>query len=104
MPLVLFTPTTATRCEDGERRGKLLLSAKTTASATPDEPAPKSKKLKVLTHCPCYIEPTVVPEFGGETSSAAKPKEPIPPTQKAEEPTIMPKEASVELAKSKPEE
>jgi hypothetical protein len=25
MPLVLFTPTTATRCGDGERRGKLLL-------------------------------------------------------------------------------
>jgi hypothetical protein len=36
--------------------------------------------LKVLTHRPRYIEPTVVPEFGGETSSAAESKEPIPPT------------------------
>jgi hypothetical protein len=87
----------------GKKR-KIAASAKSAASATPDEPAPKSKKLKVLTHRPRYIEPAVVPEFGGETSSAAKPKEPIPPTQKAEEPATMPKEASVELAKSKTEE
>jgi hypothetical protein len=53
---------------------------KTFASAIPVEPAPKGKKLKVLTHQPRYIEPAVVPEFGGETSSAAEPKEPIPPT------------------------
>jgi hypothetical protein len=77
---------------------------KTAASATPVEPAPKGKKLKVLTHRPRYIEPAVVPEFGGETSSATKPKEPIPPTQKAEEPATMPKEASVEHAESKTEE
>jgi hypothetical protein len=87
----------------GKKR-ETTASAKTAASATPYEPAPKSKKLKVLTHRPCYIEPTVVPEFGGETSLAAELKEPIPPTQKAEEPAIMPKEASVELAKSKTEE
>jgi hypothetical protein len=79
-------------------RGK---KRKTAASATPDEPAPKSKKLKVLTHRPRYIEPTVVPKFGGETSSAAKPKEPISPTQKAEDPVIMPKVPSAELAESK---
>jgi hypothetical protein len=60
--------------------------------------------LKVLTHRPRYIEPVVVPEFGVETSSAAEPKEPIPPMEKAEEPATMPKEASVELAKSKTEE
>jgi hypothetical protein len=59
--------------------------------------------LKVLTHRPHYIEPVVVPEFGGEASSAAKPKEPIPPTQKAGEPAIMPKAASVDLAESKTE-
>jgi hypothetical protein len=35
--------------------------------------------LKVLTHRPRYIEPVVVPEFGGKTSSAADPKELIPP-------------------------
>jgi hypothetical protein len=104
MPLVLFTPTTATRCEDGGKKRKVASSAKTVASAAQDEPAPKSKKLKVLTHRPRYIEPAVVPEFGEETSSAAKPTEPIPPTQKAEEPAIMQKEASIELAESKTEE
>jgi hypothetical protein len=80
---------------------KAAASAKTAASLTPDEPAPKSKKLKVLTHRPRYIEPAVVPEFGGETSLAADPKEPIPPTQKAEEPATMPKVSSAELAESK---
>jgi hypothetical protein len=67
------------------------------------EPMPKatSKKMKVLTHRPRYIEPAVVPEFGGETSSATEPKEPNPPTQKAEEPAIMPKVPSAELAESK---
>jgi hypothetical protein len=74
---------------------------KTAALATPDVPAPKGKKLKVLIHRPCYIEPAVVPEFGGEASSAAKPKELVPPTQKAEEPAIMLKVPSAELAESK---
>jgi hypothetical protein len=74
----------------GKKR-KVAASAKITASTTPDEPAPKSKKLKVLTHRPRYIEPAVVPEFGGEISSAVDPKEPIPLTQKAEEPATMPK-------------
>jgi hypothetical protein len=84
----------------GKKR-KVAASAKIAASATPDEPAPKSKKLKVLTHRPRYIEPTVVPEFGGETSSAAESKESIPPTQKAEEPAIMLKAPSAEQAESK---
>jgi hypothetical protein len=84
----------------GKKR-KAAASAKIAASAAPDEPAPKSKKLKVLTHRPCYIEPAMVPEFGGETASAAKPKEPISPTQKAEEPTVMPKVPSAELTESK---
>jgi hypothetical protein len=84
----------------GKKR-KTAASARTVASATPDEPALKSKKLKVLTHRPRYIEPAVVPEFGGETSSAAKPKEPTSPTQKAEDPAIMPKVPSAELAESK---
>jgi hypothetical protein len=61
----------------------------------------KSKKLKVLTHQPCYIEPVVVPEFGGETSSAAAPKEPISSTQKTEEPATMPKAPSAKLAEPK---
>ena len=28
----------------------------------------QGKKMKVLTHRPCYIEPAVVPKFGAETS------------------------------------
>jgi hypothetical protein len=84
----------------GKKR-KTTASVETAASATPDEPAPKSKKLKVLTHRPRYIEPAVVPEFGGETSLAAEPKEPIPPTQKTEDPTIMPKAPLAELGESK---
>jgi hypothetical protein len=84
----------------GKKR-KAAASAKIVASTAPDEPAPKSKKLKVLTHRPRYIEPAVVPEFGRETSSAAKPKEPISPTQKTEDPTVMPKVPSTELAESK---
>jgi hypothetical protein len=84
----------------GKKR-KTAASTKTAASATPDEPAPKSKKLKVLTHRPHYIEPAIVPEFSGETSSAAKPKEPIPPTQKVEDPAVMPKVPLTELAESK---
>jgi hypothetical protein len=43
----------------------------------------------------------VVPEFGGETSSTAEPKESIPPTQKAKEPAIMPKAPSAEQAEAK---
>jgi hypothetical protein len=91
-------------CYPLRRRGKkrkTAASTKAAALATLDEPAPKSKKLKVLTHRPRYIEPAVVPEFGGETSSAADPKEPIHPTQKAEEPAAMPKASSAELAESK---
>jgi hypothetical protein len=84
----------------GKKR-KTTASARTVASTTPDEPAPKSKKLKVLTHRPCCIEQVVVPEFGEETSSVAKPKEPISPTQKAEDPAIMPKVPSAELTESK---
>jgi hypothetical protein len=84
----------------GKKR-KTVASARTVVSATPDEPAPKSKKLKVLTHRPRYIKPAVVPEFGGETSSAVITKEPISPIQKAEEPATMPKAPSAELAESK---
>jgi hypothetical protein len=43
----------------------------------------------------------VVPKFGGETSSALDPKEPILPTQKTEEPASMPKAPSAEQAEAK---
>jgi hypothetical protein len=54
---------------------------KTAASATPVEPVPKGKKVKVLTHRPRYIEPAVVPEFGAGTSSATEIKKTVPTTQ-----------------------
>jgi hypothetical protein len=84
----------------GKKR-KAAASAKIAASAAPDEPAPKSKKLKVLTHRPRFIEPAMVPKFGEETSSTAEPKEPIPPTQKAEEPATMLKAPLAEQAEAK---
>jgi hypothetical protein len=49
----------------GQKR-KGAASGKVAASATPSEPAPKRKKLKVLTHRPRYIETAIVPEFGGK--------------------------------------
>jgi hypothetical protein len=48
----------------GQKR-KSTTSTKETASATPSEPAPKRKRIKVLTHRPRYIEPAMVPEFAG---------------------------------------
>jgi hypothetical protein len=58
-------------------------SGRDDASAAPSEPAPKRKRVKVLTHRPRYIEPAIVPEFGGETSSVTEAKEPTI-TQKIE--------------------
>jgi hypothetical protein len=52
-------------------------SVKEVSSAAPSEPAPKRKKMKVLTHRPHYIEPATAPEFVGETSSATEAKEPV---------------------------
>jgi hypothetical protein len=85
----------------GQKR-KNTSSAKETTSAAPSEPAPKRKRVKVLTHRPRYIELATVPEFAGETSSATEAKEPtllpeieklakVPTTEKMEEP--MTKEA-----------
>jgi hypothetical protein len=57
--------------------------------------------LKVLTHRPRYIELAVVPELGEKISSVAESKDPIPPTQKTEEPATMPKAPSAEQAEAK---
>jgi hypothetical protein len=81
----------------GQKR-KGATSGKVAASAAPSEPAPKSKKLKVLTHQPRYIEPATVPEFSGETSSL---NGPTPPMQKIEEPAAVPKVTSTKLAEPK---
>jgi hypothetical protein len=99
MLLDLCILTIATRHGGQKRKG--AASGKVAASATPSEPAPKRKKLKVLTHRPRYIETAIVPEFGGETSSVTEAKEPAPPTQKIEEPTAMPKAPSAKLAEPK---
>jgi hypothetical protein len=48
----------------GQKR-KSATSWKDVTSAAPSEPAPKRRKVKVLTHRPRYIEPATVPEFGG---------------------------------------
>jgi hypothetical protein len=80
----------------GQKR-KNSSSAKETTSAAPSEPAPKRKRVKVLTHRPRYIELAIVPEFAGETSSATEAKEStllpeieklaeVPATKKMEEP------------------
>jgi hypothetical protein len=61
----------------GQKR-KNSSSAKETASAAPSEPAPKRKRVKVLTHQPRYIEPATVPTFVGGTHSATEAKETAP--------------------------
>jgi hypothetical protein len=83
----------------GQKR-KSATSRKDDAPAAPSEPAPKRKKVKVLTHRPCYIEPAIVPEFGGETSSATEAKEPAL-TQRIEVSAAKPKVSSVKLAEPK---
>jgi hypothetical protein len=53
--------------------------------------APKSKKIKVLTHQPQYIEPVVVPELGEGASSTAEVRQAASIAQSVEEPTVVPK-------------
>jgi hypothetical protein len=78
---------------------KIAASGKVAASTITAEP--KGKKMKVLTHRPCYIEPTVIPEFGEGISSAAKAKEIVPTMQSTEEATVMPKVSIAEPVKDK---
>jgi hypothetical protein len=82
----------------GQKR-KDTASVKEAASAAPSEPAPKRKTLKVLTHRPRYIEPAIVPEFVGETSSATEAKE-LTPLPNIEEPAIMPEMEKIEEPKA----
>jgi hypothetical protein len=93
----------------GQKR-KGTTSAKETASTAPSEPAPKRKRVKVLTHRPRYIEPATVPEFAGETCSATEAKEPtllpeikelaeVPVTEKMEEPKTEEAKTSAEGVK-----
>jgi hypothetical protein len=61
----------------GQKR-KSATSGKGDTSVALSEVAPKRKRVKVLTHRPRFIEPALVPEFGGETSTATEAKEPTP--------------------------
>jgi hypothetical protein len=83
----------------GQKR-KSATSRKDDALAARSEPAPKRKKVKVLTHRPRYIVPATVPEFSGETCSATEAKEPAL-TQRIEEPAAKPKTSLVKLAEPK---
>jgi hypothetical protein len=76
----------------GQKR-KSGVCGKNVASAASSEPAPKRKRVKVLTHRSRYIEPATVPEFGGETSSVTEGKKPAI-TQKVGEPIATPKASS----------
>jgi hypothetical protein len=76
---------------------------KITASVTPVEPVPKGKKMKVLTHRSCYIEPVVVPDFGAGSSSVAKAIQTASTVQGAKEPTVMLKTNIVEPVEDKVE-
>jgi hypothetical protein len=67
------------------------------------DPTPKSKKMKVLTHRPRYIEPAVVPDFGVGSSSAAEATQTVPIVQNTKEPTVMPKSHTIETIKDKVE-
>jgi hypothetical protein len=78
----------------GQKR-KSATSGKDVALAAPSEPAPKRKKVKVLTYRPRYIEPATVPDFGGETSSATMPK-----VDKIEEPRTKETKTSEVLSPS----
>jgi hypothetical protein len=78
----------------GQKR-KGMASVKEVASAASSEPATKRKKMKVLTHRPRYIEPAIVPEFVGETSSATEAKEPTY-LQNIEELAAMPETEKME--------
>jgi hypothetical protein len=82
-------------CYPSQRQGKKRKTAASAISAVP-----KGKKIKVLTHRPRYIETTIVPKFGEETSSAAEAEQAAPAARSAAESTIVPKVPIVEPVKA----
>jgi hypothetical protein len=70
-------------------------------TTTSTKHVPKSKKIKVLTHRPRYIEPVVVPEFGARSTPAAEATQATSITQSAKEPTVMPKTHTVKAVEDK---
>jgi hypothetical protein len=74
---------------------------KATTSAIIVVPAePKSKKIKVLTHRPRYIEPAIVPELGEGPSSTVEARQAALIAQSIEEPTVVLKMPTVGPAKA----
>jgi hypothetical protein len=78
----------------GQKR-KSTTSGKGDTSVALSEAALKRKRVKVLTHRPRFIEPALVPEFGGETSTATEAKDPTP-SQKIDKLTATPKAERIE--------
>jgi hypothetical protein len=97
--MLLGSCTLITATRHGGRRERVQLPRRMLLQLL-QETTSKRKKVKVLTHQPRYIEPAVVPEFGGETSSATEAKEPAL-TQRIEEPAAKPKASLVKLAEPK---
>jgi hypothetical protein len=62
---------------------------------------PKSKRIKILTHRPRYIEPAIVPELGEGASSTAEARQAAPIAQSIEEPTVVPKMPTVRPVEAK---
>jgi hypothetical protein len=91
MQLVLYILIIAIPRESREKRKTVTLAISVVL---------KDKKIKVLTHRPRYIETTIVPKFGEETSSAAEAKQAAPAAQSAKELTIVWKVSIVELVKA----
>jgi hypothetical protein len=71
------------------------------AAASATIVVPKSKKVRVLTHRPRYIEPAVVPEFVEGASLTTEARQAASITQSVEEPTVMSKTPIVEPVESK---
>jgi hypothetical protein len=93
MRLASYTLTTATCCVGKEKKRKTAALAAIVV--------PKGKKMKVLTHRPRYIEPTVVPEFGEEASSTAEARQVAPIMQSVKELIVVPKVPTVTPTEAK---
>jgi hypothetical protein len=83
------------------QKRKNTTSAKEEATIAFDEPEPKRKKIKFLTHRPRYIELASVPEFTGEIPSATEAEKPSEPTLLPEvaEAVEVPTETKLEQSK-----
>jgi DNA polymerase III gamma/tau subunit len=96
MLLASYTLITITRYEGQGKKRRTAASVTTAVSVVP-----KSKKIKVLTHRPRYIEPGVVLELGEGASLTAEARQAAPIAQSFEEPTVVLKMPTVGLVEAK---